>query len=292
MDKRFLVIGSTGLLGQALMSELKVQKKTVTGVARANADISLDITDEKALHKLLHSEKPDVIINTVALVDLALCESDPDLAYKINAKPSIELAKFAATHNVKYVYVSTDHYYTGDTDTKHDETHPLTLTNQYGVTKQLGEEFALTNESTMVVRTNIVGFRGQKERPTFVEWVLDTLNKKQQMQLFDDFYTSSIDVRSFSKNLLELIEQNASGIINLASTQVTNKKDFILALANKLGLSCANTKTVSMLEFEHTIDRNESLGLDVSKAEKILDHPLPNLDDVIESLAAEYLEKE
>lgn len=292
MDKRFLVIGSTGLLGQALMGELKAQNKTVTGVARANADISLDISDEKALHELLQSQQPDVIINTAALVDLTLCETDPDLAYKINAKPSIELTKYAAVHNVQYVYISTDHYYAGDKKTKHDETAPVTLSNQYAVTKQLGEEFTLTNENAMVVRTNIVGFRGQKERPTFVEWVIEMLKNEEHMQLFDDFYTSSIDVRNFSKNLLELIDQNVCGIINLASSQVTNKKDFILALANKLDLCTTNTETVSMLQLEHAIDRNESLGLDVSKAEKILDHPLPNLDDVIESLAAEYLEKE
>ena len=291
MDRRFLVIGSTGLLGQALMKVLKAQGKNAIGVARSYADISLDITNENDLHDLLCSQKPDVIINTAALVDLALCEENPDLAYKINAKPSIELSNYASTQNIKYVYISTDHYYSNDKNNTHDEMAPLKLNNQYAVTKQMGEGFALSDDNSLIVRTNIVGFRGQSERPTFVEWAIETLKNKEHLQLFDDFYTSSIDVRSFSKALLELIEKDINGIINLAGSHVTNKKDFILALAHKLKLSTANTETVSMLEFEHPIDRNESLGLDVSRAEKILNRALPSLDDVIESLAAQYLEK-
>jgi hypothetical protein len=40
-----------------------------------------------------------------------------------------------------------------------------------------------------------------------------------------------------------------------------------------------------------TIKRNDSLGLDVSKAEKILAYKLPTLSEVINNLAIEYLNK-
>lgn len=292
MDKRFMVLGSTGMLGQALMRELNNQNETVIGIARENADISLNITDEATLLNTIRDCKPDIIINAVAIVDHTLCEKEPTFAYEVNAKPSTELSKYASLENIKYVYISTDHYYTGDQDKKHFETAPLTLHNQYARTKQLGEELTLNNRNALVVRTNIVGFRGIKERPTFVEWAISELLSNKQMKLFDDYYTSSIDVRTFSKLLLGLIEKNASGIFNLASSQVSSKEQFILALAKRLNLPKDNTKTASMTKLDQTVDRNESLGLDVSKAESLLGYSLPALNDVIENLAIEYLENE
>lgn len=288
MTKSYLIIGSTGLLGQALMKELKYQNIQVTGLARNNADIEIDILDEASLFNVINVQKPDVIINTAAIVDLVACEENPDLSYKINAKPSVELTKFAALNNIKYVYISTDHYFTGDGDQKHNEASTLNLCNQYAATKRMGEEFSLINETALVVRTNIVGFRGKNNKPTFIEWVIQSLKNQDSMTLFDDFYTSSIDVKSFSKLLIKLISKDASGIINLASSQVSNKQDFITGLAEKLGFSLENTNVGSLRQLDQTIDRNESLGLDVSKAELILNCPLPNLESVLDSLACEY----
>jgi len=292
MSKRFLVLGCTGLLGQALMKELHHRSITAVGVARKNTDIKVDVTDEKALLSTIDDFQPDVIINTVAIVDHSFCENKPRLTKNVNAKPSIFLSEYASLKNIKYVYISTDHYYTGDRDKKHSELAPLNLSNQYAVSKQLGEEFTLSNNNSLVIRTNIVGFRSIKDRPTFVEWAINELSNNSPMQLFDDFYTSSIDVDSFSKSLLDLIEKNASGILNLASSQVSSKATFILALARRLSLATNNTKTVSMTKLDQIVDRNESLGLDVSKAEKILGYSLPRLDQVIENLATEYLKNE
>lgn len=287
-----MVLGSTGLLGQALMKLLKSRNQTVVGIARKNADISIDITDEQLLRKALENNKPDVIINTVAIVNLSLCEENSEQCYVVNARPSAMLAKYTALNKIKYVYISTDHYFTGDQDKKHSETAPLTLTNQYAITKQLGEEFSLNDEDALVVRTNIVGFRGDKDAPTFIEWAINALKNNEEMQLFDDFYTSSIDVMSFSEFLFDLIEKNTSGIINLASSEVSNKQKFITALASRLNLSTEYTMACSMMQNSSAIDRNESLGLDVSKAEEILGCSMPSLDQVIEKLAKEYQNKE
>lgn len=287
-----MVLGSTGLLGQALMKLLKSRNQTVVGIARNDADISIDITDELLLMEALENNKPDVIINTVAIVNLSYCQENPEQCYKVNAKPSAMLAKYCALNKIRYVYISTDHYFTGDQNQKHSETAPLTLSNQYAITKQLGEEYSLIDENALVVRTNIVGFRGDKDAPTFVEWAINALKNKEKMQLFDDFYTSSIDVRNFSKLLIELIEKNASGIVNLASSEVSNKQKFITSLASQLNLSTENTKTCSMMQNSSGIDRNESLGLDVFKAEKMLGCSMPSLNEVIKNLAQEYQNKE
>ena len=89
-----------------------------------------------------------------------------------------------------------------------------------------------------------------------------------------------------------MIEKDEKGVINLASSEVTNKYQFIRTLAMKLNLSIENISVGSIKNFSSNLSRNESLGLDVSKAEKILNYSMPDLADVVNSLAAEYINLE
>ena len=287
-----MVLGSTGMLGQALVQELSKRKKKVIGLARKNADISIDITDHAQLISAIETIKPDVIINTVAIVNLAYCQNNAKQCYLINAKPSWILSNCCTTNNVKYVYISTDHFFSGDKDRRHSEDADINLCNVYAMTKYMGEEYALLNENALAVRTNIVGFRHNKAAPTFVEWIIQALNSGEAIALFDDYYTSSIDVKTFSKALCDLITNNAKGLINLASRQVVSKKMFIQAFADKIQLPLKNVTSGSVTDIADGIERNESLGLDVTLAETILDYPLPTLADVIDNLAIVYTNKE
>ncbi|MCH2022913.1 MAG: sugar nucleotide-binding protein [Saprospiraceae bacterium] len=287
----FLILGSTGMLGQALMNTLKAENHSVIGLARKNADICIDITDDALLLQTLKAIAPQVIINTVAIVNLSFCEQNPDQSYVYNARVSSVLANYCASESIKYVYISTDHYFSKNKNFKHSENAQVNLCNEYARTKYIGEQLSLTNPNALVIRTNIVGFRYNPDTPTFVEWVINALEKQEKMILFDDFYTSSLDVYSFSKALCILIKKDASGLYNLASSEVSNKNQFISKLAQKLGFSLNNTSIGSMEQSLSEVQRNNSLGLDVSKAEKLLNFNLPKLSDVINNLATEYLNR-
>ena len=113
-----------------------------------------------------------------------------------------------------------------------------------------------------------------------------SLKKQDEMTLFDDYFTSSISVAQFSKALLDLIEKNACGLYNLASSQVSSKKDFIEKTAEIFNFKLTNAKTGSVNQLSSK--RADSLGLNVEKSEQILGYKLPNLTEVIQQLKAEY----
>lgn len=284
---KILILGGTGLLGQALQKEIKMRNNTCYCIARSNADYCVDITNDFELEKIIKNLKPDVVINACAIVNHKICDENPDLAYKTNSRPSAILSNFANQYNFKYVYISTDGYFNGDGRLKHTEDSKILLLNEYARTKWAGECFSLTNKNSLITRTNIVGFRGKKEQPTFVEWAIETLKSGSNMTLFDDYCTSSISVFHFSKSLLDLIEKDAKGIINLASREVSSKKEFIESLAKTFGFSLENTSIGSVSSLA-TSKRADSLGLDVSKAESLLGYRLPTLSEVIKQLKKEY----
>jgi dTDP-4-dehydrorhamnose reductase len=285
--KKIIVMGGTGLLGQALQKEITHRGYNCYTVARFDAQYCIDITKDIEITNLLNDIKPDVVINAVAIVNHKICDENPDLAYKTNARPSSILANLSSELGYKYVYISTDGYFNGDKNKKHSEDTPVLLLNEYARTKYIGEIFSLTNRNSLVARTNIVGFRNKKNAPTFVEWVINSLKNKEEMTLFDDYYTSSISVAQFSKALLDLIDKDTKGIVNLAGSEVSSKKEFIEKLAEVFNFSLENTKTGKVASLT-TSKRADSLGLDVSKAEKILEYKLPTLDEVISQLKKEY----
>jgi len=282
-----LVIGSTGMLGQALVREIKKRGVGVTGIARSGADFSCDIKNDQTLKEIISLVKPQIIINTAAIVNLPKCEEKPDYAYLINARPASILAEISFKMGIYFIQISTDHYYTSDRNIKHTEEHPIRLINEYARTKYAAERFALTCPNALVVRTNIIGFRHKMDTPTFLEWAILSIENNSPITLFDDYFTSSINVSQFSCALLDIIEKRSNGIINLASRDVFSKKNLIFALAEKLGYSLTNAKTGSVFE-EGNLLRAESLGLEVEKAESILGYNLPTLSEVIESIAQEY----
>ena len=276
------------MLGQALTAELQRRQHSYLGVARHQADRCLDVTDRTALLSLLRAVQPAVIINTVAQVDLAHCETNPGACYQVNARVSADIAQYGRCCPCYYVYISTDHYYSGAGRYPHREQDPVNLCNEYAITKYCGEQLALTHPQALVVRTNIVGFRHAPQRPTFVEWVIRALQQQQPITLFADVYTSSIDTGSFAAALLDLIATRPTGIINLASAEVASKQQFILALAHALQLPTHHTHTGSSQDHPGAVQRNNNLGLNVSLAEAQLGYALPNLQQVIGHLAKQH----
>lgn len=291
MSTKYLLIGSTGMLGKAFMQASLKKGNEIIGLARSGADINIDISDANALLKTLNMVKPDIIINTAAIVNLDYCEKHPSEAYLINTRPSAILADYCRQNGVYLIHISTDHLFSGDKRAKHDEKTAVTLLNEYARTKYLAEKLVETHPDSLIIRTNIVGFRGSKTSQCFVEWIIDSVKLEKPLILFDDYYTSSIDVSTLSKIILDLSATGAKGLFNIGSRDVSSKKEFILQFASQFGYDLSNAKTGKVHDLTG-VHRCESLGLDVSKVEHHLGYKMPLLDEVLASLHNEYMKRE
>lgn len=288
-----LILGASGMLGQALMRACRQRGLNAVGIARRAhplVDLTLDSLDDTALRQAITQTRPNVVINAAALVNLAACDADPGAAYRINARLPAMLASLSREYGFHLVQISTDHFFAGDGAALHDETAPVQLLNEYARGKYAGEAFALTAPGAWVLRTNLVGFRDDPVQATFVEWALDGLTRRQPMILFSDYFTSSIAVRLFADLLLDALPQRPSGLLNLASRAAVSKQGFIEALAQAAGLdtdACSIGSVADLLGAR----RANSLGLDVRRAEALLGRAMPSLSDTIAALLSEYKER-
>ena len=108
--KKILVTGCNGQLGRAIRKEYEGENVTFinTDVVEGEDVRALDITDIQAVISMVEETKPDVIINCAAHTNVDACETQWDLAYKINAIGPRNLSIAAEKTGAKMIHVSTD----------------------------------------------------------------------------------------------------------------------------------------------------------------------------------------
>jgi dTDP-4-dehydrorhamnose reductase len=280
-----VILGSTGMLGQALTRVAALRGWHVAGLSRRTrpgADLSA-LTD---ITPVLDKLEPALVINAAACTDLAACEADPAAATDLHAHLPGLLAAWGRARRRPWVQISTDHYWCGGLNRLHHEDETVSPPNTYALSKHAGEVMALADPGCLVVRTNLVGFRGWAAQPTFVEWALGAFAKGERIDGYTDVWSSSIEVHQFAQALLELVERGAAGLVNLAARQASSKADFLQALARASGHDPALVRRVPRADAGHPAGprRANAMGLDVARAEAWLGRKLPNAEQVITAL--------
>lgn len=135
--RRILVTGCNGQLGRAIGKEYANDD-----VVLINTDVAeLDITNVEEVVSFVMEQKPDVIINCAAHTNVNACESEWDLAYKINAIGPRNLSIAAEKVGAKMIHVSTDYVFDGTATEPYTEFSKVAPLGAYGTTKLAGEEF-------------------------------------------------------------------------------------------------------------------------------------------------------
>ena len=132
---KVMLTGGKGMLGRTLCRVLSEFEVIPTDLPEA------DITDAAAFDALLASIQPDAVIHCAAMTAVDLCESQSELAYKLNAFGTANVAAACHRHNVRLIAISTDYVFEGDSDRPYSEfDRPSGGRTIYGKSKFAGEE--------------------------------------------------------------------------------------------------------------------------------------------------------
>ena len=258
----FCILGAKGMLGSALMDMLASRDIDHIGVTRCQ----LDFIDFPSLLTFLDGYQFTTIINCAAEININTCEAEPLKSYLINTELPIFLAKYCARMNIKFVQISTDHFYDSESNKKHTEDNPVKILNAYAAQKFCAERGVISlNDDALVVRTSVLGYSYKKE--TLISWILKTLKSSDVIYGFTDAYTSAIDVKSLSKYLIDPKILANHGIYNLSCDEVYSKYELIDRIINILEL---DNQLLPASVQELTVTRANSCGLSIEKIKPYL----------------------
>lgn len=261
---KILIIGSDGFLGTKAFEILSKNNEVVGAGINDDEQFRLDATKKQEVLNFILKQKPDVVIDTVALTSSVKCEQNPDLAKKLNYITAKNISEAARKIGAWMIFMSSSYLFDGKKGNynEKDETSPI---NQYAKTKIMAEQEVLKNPKSLILRVDIMyGFNGKNKK----NGVFDMILSEKPIELRDvNQIRQPIFVEDVPRISLELIKNNQSGIFHLAGPNRIKMIDFLKSLEKIIRSKSIITSSDS--DDKTTLKIPENATLDTSKIEAL-----------------------
>jgi dTDP-4-dehydrorhamnose reductase len=288
-----LIVGGSGLLGFNL-SIFGSSDWSVLATGFSNSQeletlkMPLDILNFEAAADLFESHKFDVVINCVGYTNVDICEVNPEASWALNVNAAHLLSILCKETSTKLVHISTDHFWSEALNPRSEDFDSIPI-NQYGNSKLSAEEIVLrTNPDSLIIRTNFFGW-GPRHKPSIVDWILQQLESKGQVSAFEDVFFSPVSISQLYLAINNLLEVNASGVINVCANESISKYDFAVLVAKRFGFKADQVERVKIGDQGLIAPRPNYLSLDNSLLKSLTGFTPMSIEAMLDELAADTI---
>lgn len=272
---KLLITGASGLLGHKILQVAVKRGHEVYAIYKEHkinlgVPIKLDLIETDKLYEMILRLKPDAIIHTAAYTDVDGCELNKELAWKINAEATKNIAKASANIGSHMIYVSTDYVFDGEKGLYSEEDTPNPI-SYYGYTKLKGEEFTRNYcQKHCIARTSVIYGWGYIEKQNFATWIINNLTRGKEIKILTDQYVSPTLNTNLARMLLEIAEKGIIGVLHTAGATKVSRYTFAQKLAETFNLNQKLIKQAKINEISWKAKRPKDSSLNVSKALAVL----------------------
>lgn len=216
---KVLITGSNGMLGHDLIDVLDGKHELIKTTSK-----SLDITDEDKVKDYIVNENPDIVINSAAYTDVDGCETNEEIAYKVNGEGVKNLALACKVVDCPLLHISTDYVFNGENNKpwmEDDEVGPISI---YGKSKLQGEE-AIESilDKFFIIRTSwLYGINGGN----FPKTMLELAKTHDTLTVVTDEIGTPTYTLDLAQAIAELIETEYYGIYHITNSDYCSWFDF------------------------------------------------------------------
>lgn len=231
---KVLVTGAHGLLGAAIVREFEAGHHDVVPLARA----ALDVTNDVAVRTVVRDQRPALVINCAAFNDVDGAEADPPAALRLNALAVLSLARAAADAGAIFVHFSTDFVFDGEKHAPYVEEDRPNPRSVYGISKLLGDWFALETPRTYVLRVeSLFGPPGPNgSRRGSLGTIADRIRAGDEVPVFVDRTVSPTYTPDIARAVRTLVERQAPpGLYHCVNSGAATWATVAERIANHLG---------------------------------------------------------
>jgi dTDP-4-dehydrorhamnose reductase len=287
---KILLLGKTGQVGDALTPLLRqlagsTADEAVVTLGRADVDLS----DAAALAQAVQRVQPSLIVNAAAHTAVDRAETEPDIAFAINAIAPGVLAQQAAKLNALLVHYSTDYVFDGSQRTPYresDPTHPLGV---YGESKLAGEQMVQASGCRhLLLRTSWVY---DSTGRNFLTTMLRLAKQHGKLRVVGDQHGSPTSAAMIAEASLQLIRSMLNqpamqgGLYHLTAQGQTTWHGFAQAIMHKAGLDIP-IEAITTADYPTPAKRPAYSVLDSSKLQREFNYRLPDWQQALDALPA------
>ena len=272
--KTILITGAKGMLGQELTRQLCKLPTTDYKLSLTDRE-EMDITDNKAVDKLISAEKPDYIVHAAAYVEVDKAEQEKALCKKINVDGTKNIALAAQKVKAAMIYISTDYVFDGKINRPYKETDKTNPLGVYAKTKLEGEkQVAKYCKKHYIFRVSWL-FGKVEGKTNFVDKMIE-LSNKGPIKVINDQIGSPTNTGDLAKAISTLIARHqkakprpAYGIYHFSGTGETTRFEFTKEIFRQKKIK-TKLSPITTSEFFAKSERPAYSYLDKTKIEKAL----------------------
>lgn len=289
---RVLITGGSGLL--ALNWAATIRKQNTVFLALHSRKLIMNgvnaffirLDSVSSLVDFLTKNKIDILISTLGLTNIELCEINPAAAEYTNMHLAGVAASACRQSGVRFVQISTDHLFAGD-KTFVNEEELVSPLNVYGKTKAAAEALILNiNIKSLIIRTNFFGW-GPSYRHSISDTILMALRSGQKITLYKDVYYTPIIISELVKLVHQLLEGDATGIYNVVGDDRLSKYEFGLLISKTFNEDSGLIHEGSIQDNANLVTRPLDMSLSNAKLTQFIGHSIGTVQNFIEMLYVE-----
>jgi dTDP-4-dehydrorhamnose reductase len=195
-----LVTGSNGQLGKEL-KQIADNYSQFNFVFASREDLKLHHFG--LVESFFIAAKPQYCINCAAYTAVDKAEAEQDMAMLVNGEAVGNLAAICKKYQTKFIHISTDYVFDGESETPYkedDETGPI---NTYGKSKLLGEQLCMKEDTdAIIIRTSWVY---SSFGHNFVKTMMRLMNERNELNVVADQIGSPTYAADLAKAILDII---------------------------------------------------------------------------------------
>lgn len=235
---KILVTGKNGQVGFELQRSLAALGEVVA------VDVGdCDLADTSSIVSLVEKVKPALIVNPAAYTAVDKAESEPEIAYAINATAPKVLAAQANLLHIPLIHYSTDYVFDGTKEGVYVEDDPANPQSIYGKTKWQGDKnVASMCSQHVILRTSwVFGAHGAN----FLKTILKLALEREELKIIADQYGAPTSARLLADTTAVIAqslingETGKFGTYHLVASGETTWHGYaskVVELANTLGI--------------------------------------------------------
>ena len=283
--KTILVTGANGQLGNEIriVAQSSSDSYIFTDINHIDGveTTYLDITDLKAVRKIVTEHQVNAIVNCAAYTNVDKAEEDVALCTLLNRQAPENLAIAMKEVDGLLVHISTDYVFGGDSyNTPYKEEQQGTPTGVYGYTKFLGEQAiqAVGCNHVMIRTAWLYSEFGKNFCKTMMNL---TATKPQLKVVFDQVGTPTyaLDLARAIAMVLERFDGSQTGIYHYSNEGVCSWFDFTKMIAEYSGKTECDVQPCHSDEFPSPVKRPSYSVLDKTKIKKVFGVKIPYWTD-------------
>ena len=294
MTRHVVVTGAGGMLGTDVVAALSRAGHRVTGMTRAQADI----TDRDAVFRFFDAHRPDFVVHTAAMTAVDACEDAAETAMAVNGRAAGFVAAASAKHNAPILHISTDYVFDGKKDSPYIEDDPINPLGIYGKSKAMGEvEVAAANSNHLILRTAwLYGKNGKN----FVRTILGLAAQKNELSVVADQIGSPTYTAHLAGAIAQVVEhcfleeKPLYGIYHISNSGQCSWFDFAKSILGISGHGHVRVKPITSTDvvrlFNYKATRPAFSVLDNSKLYHVFGISLPDWESAINEYLADELQ--